>query len=301
MRKLEFNVNNTAEAEEFILACEKRFSQELDEAIGDVISHDVKIITLSGPTCSGKTTTADRLVRRINESGHRAVVLSIDDFYKNRDENERNNTDTKAPDYDSVNSIDLDYLREFTKSLMAGETVRIPRYSFREGIRVRYDEYTPDFRDIYVFEGIQAVYPEVTELFGGNYKSIFISVAEDVTYRGVELSRNEIRLLRRIVRDNQFRNATAEFTFFLWDGVRENEEKNIFPNATSCDVYINSFLAYELFIIENHARELLLSVPEDSIHRADAEALFEKLSVFDNPYFEDRMIPENSVFREFIG
>lgn len=301
MRKFDVNVNNTSEAEAFILECEERFSRELDEAIEDVLSHDVKIITLSGPTCSGKTTTASRLVERINASGHKAVVLSIDDFYKNRDENERNNTGTKAPDYDSVDSIDLDYLREFSRSLLAGETVQIPHYSFREGIRDRYDEYIPEDRDIYIFEGIQAVYPEVTELFGEDYKSIFISVAEDVSCRGVELSRNEIRLLRRIVRDNQFRNATAEFTLFLWDGVRENEEKNIFPNATECDVYINSFLAYELFIIDNHARELLLSVPENSIHRADADELFAKLSVFDNPYFEDRMIPDNSVFREFIG
>jgi len=301
MRKLEINVNNTTEAQEFITSCEERFSAELDGAIEDVISHDVKIITLSGPTCSGKTTTAEHLVRLINESGHKAVVLSIDDFYKDREENERNNTENKAPDYDSVNSIDLCYLREFTKSLLAGETVHIPRYSFQEGVRVGYDEYIPEDRDIYVFEGIQAVYPEVSELFGDNYKSIFISVAEDVTYRGVELSRNEIRLLRRIVRDNQFRNATAEFTFFLWDGVRDNEEKNIFPNATECDVYINSFLAYELFIIDNHARDLLLSVPEESIHRADAEELYKKISAFDNPYFEDRMIPNNSVFREFIG
>lgn len=301
MRKLEINVNNSVEAKEFITSCEERFSAEIDGAIEGVLSHDVKIITLSGPTCSGKTTTAEHLVRMISESGHRAVVLSIDDFYKDREENERNNTETKAPDYDSVNSIDLDYLREFTKALLAGETVRIPRYSFQEGVRVGYDEYIPEERDIYVFEGIQAVYPEVTELFGENYKSIFISVADDVSYRGVELSRNEIRLLRRIVRDYQFRNATAEFTFFLWDGVRDNEEKNIFPNAAECDVYINSFLAYELFIIDNYARDLLLSVPEESVHRADAEALFNKISAFDNPYFEDRMIPNNSVFREFIG
>ncbi len=301
MRKLEINVNHTTEAQDFITYCENKFSSEIDLAIEDVLSHNVKIITLSGPTCSGKTTTATHLVRRINESGHRAVVLSIDDFYKDRDENERNNTENKAPDYDSVKSIDLEYLKEFTSALLAGETVRIPRYSFTEGIRVGYDEYIPDHRDIYVFEGIQAVYPEVTALFGDNYKSIFISVADDVTYRGVELSQNEIRLLRRIVRDNQFRNATAEFTFFLWDGVRDNEEKNIFPNATECDVYINSFLEYELFIIDNHVKGLLLSVPNDSIHRADAEELYNKISVFDNPYFEDRMIPENSVFREFIG
>ncbi len=302
MKNLEIKIANATEAEKFVAECEKRFSDELDGAIDDIFTEgDVRIITLSGPTCSGKTTTASHLVGRINESGHKAVVFSIDDFYSNRDKNERNNTEDEAPDYDSVKSIDLPYLKEFTERLMVGEEVYIPRYSFLEGVRVRYDEYIPDPRDIYVFEGIQAVYPEVTRLFGGKNRSIFIRVADDITYRGVTLKSDEIRILRRLVRDNKFRNASAEFTLHLWDGVRENEETSIFPNAESCDVYIDSFIEYELFIIAKYARPLLGTVPEDSRYRDEAEELLRKLEVFDCPHIDDRMIPKNSVFREFIG
>ncbi len=295
-------IENIREAEVFVAECERNFAEGLDRAIDEVFSDEnLRIITLSGPTCSGKTTTANRLVERINESGHKAVVLSIDDFYSNRDRSERNNTEDEAPDYDSVKTIDLDYLCEFTEKLLRGEKVNIPRYSFLEGIRVGYDEYIPEENDIYVFEGIQAVYPEVTALFGGKNRSIFISVAEDVSYNGVTLASDEVRILRRIVRDNKFRNATAEFTLHLWDGVRSNEEKNIFPNAQNCDVYINSFLEYELFIIAKYARPLLMTVPADSKYRDEADVLERKLEVFDCDFLDDRMIPKNSVFREFIG
>ena len=154
--------------------------------------------------------------------------------------------------------------------------------------------------DIYVIEGIQAVYPEVTARLG-DYRSIFISVTDDVSVNGVTFGRHEVRLLRRIVRDYNFRGATPEFSFHLWDGVRRNEEKNIFPNAGNCDFYLNSFLPYELFVLRKHALPLLADVPLTSVHRPAADALTEKLSALPGLPFDDRTIPQNSVFREFIG
>lgn len=300
MRHLKnLNINSESEAEEFVKQCEAQFSRDLDEAIEHVFDvEDVKIITLSGPTCSGKTTTATKLEERIEQSGKNAVMLSIDDFFFGR--SDRNDVEGEAPDYDSVKAIDLPYLQKFTADLLDGKTVYIPKFSFTAAERVGYEEYTPSPRDIYIYEGIQAVYPEVTSLFGGKYRSIFIRPNEDVEYNGVVLDRNELRFLRRIVRDYKFRNATAEFSFHLWQTVRSNEEKNIFPYAES-DVYINSFLPYEPFIISHYAIDVLSTVPMDSQYRDEADALIEKLKVFDNPYFSDRMVPDNSVFREFIG
>ncbi|MBP3377711.1 MAG: hypothetical protein J6L96_03085 [Clostridia bacterium] len=300
MRHLKnLNINSESEAEEFVKQCEAQFSRDLDEAIEHVFDvEDVKIITLSGPTCSGKTTTATKLEERIDKSGKTAVMLSIDDFFFGR--SDRNEVDGEAPDYDSVKAIDLEYLQSFTRDLLCGETVYVPKFSFTEAERVGYEEYKPDPKDIYIYEGIQAVYPEVTSLFGGKYISIYIRLDEDVEYRGVVLDRNELRFLRRIVRDYKFRNATAEFSFHLWQTVRSNEEKNIFPYAKS-DVYINSFLPYEPFIISHYATEVLSTVPMNSPYRDEADALIEKLKVFDNPYFKDSMVPDNSVFREFIG
>ncbi len=300
MKEIELNIHSTEEAEAYVLACEETFSRDLDEAIEDVFSvPDVKTVALAGPTCSGKTTTANKLTKRIIRHGQNAVVLSIDDFFRNR--KDRNNVDCEAPDYDSVDAIDLDCLSRFMTRLNAGQPVLVPHYSFEVTSRVGYEEYRPDEKDIYVFEGIQAVYPEVTSQFGAGYRSIFISVMDDVSYRGSVLTKHDERLLRRLVRDYKFRGATAEFTLFLWHGVRDNEEKNIYPNAKNCDVYINSYLPYEPFVLAHHALPILESVPKDSDWRDEAEELIERLRVFDCPYFEDRMIPAHSVFREFIG
>lgn len=300
MKELLCNIQNHTEAAQFIERCEQNLQRETAEALEKLFEgNKPRIIALSGPTCSGKTTTAEKLTGRITEAGHRTVLLSIDDFFFDR--KDRNVVEDEAPDYDSVNAIDLDYLGKVTSRLLEGHETLLPSYSFLATARVGYNEYYPHPSDIYVYEGIQAVYPEVTRLFGNTYKSIFISVADDVMYKGVCLTKHEIRLLRRLVRDYRFRNASAEFTLHLWEGVRENEEKHIFPNALSCDVYINSFLPYEPFIIAPLAAQLLETVPADSRYRDEADELKHKLEVFDCPHFDDRMIPENSVFREFIG
>lgn len=300
MTEIYERINSREDAEKLILRSESEFFSDLANAIETVFEGEVpKIIALSGPTCSGKTTTAGMLTERIRRSGHQAVVMSIDDFFKNQ--NSINVVKGESPDYDSVNAIDLEYLGRVVSRLDAGKEALIPTYSFPVAARTGYREYYPDENDIYVYEGIQAVYPEVVSLFAAAHKSIFICVNEGVSYRGVTLTAHEIRLLRRLVRDYRFRNATAEFSLHLWEGVRENEDKHIFPNAGAADVYINSFLEYEPFIIAPIARELLETVDAASRYRAQADELREKLKVFDNPYFDDRMIPQNSVFREFIG
>lgn len=300
MKELTCHIKNADGAQAFINQCEENFFGEITDALETLFENEPpKIIALSGPTCSGKTITASMLTERIRKAGGHAVVMSIDDFFF--DQRTINVVEGESPDYDSVRAIDLDYLGKVTARLLDGKEVLIPKYSFPVASRVGYSEYYPDQSDIYVYEGIQAVYPEVTALFAHAYKSIFISVTDDVSYRGVTLSKHEIRLLRRLVRDFRFRNATAEFSLYLWEGVRENEEKHIFPNAKECDIYINSFLPYEPFIIAPYAEELLETVPENSRYRKEADGLREKLRVFDNPYFDDRMIPAHSVFREFIG
>ena len=301
MRELELDIRSFEEAQRYIDQSEWEFRRDLNGALETIFTGGQvpKVIALSGPTCSGKTTTASRLVERITEAGGNAVVMSIDEFFHDRDD--RNVVEGESPDYDSVNAIDLDYFSYFMKRLMAGKSVLVPKFDFTAASRVGYEEYIPGSRDIYVFEGIQAVYPEVTELFEGVSRTIFSCVPADVRYGDTLLTKHDIRLLRRLVRDFKYRGATAEFTLHLWVGVRDNEEKNIFPNAQHCDVYIDSFLEYEPFLIARHALPILETVPADSRYCAQAEELIGKLRAFDCPYFEDRMIPDNSVFHEFIG
>lgn len=300
MKKIDFNVMSEDEALNLILQCEENFNRHINEAVDKIVGEsETKIITLAGPTCSGKTTTAGMLTKRIEEDGKNAVVMSIDDFYIDR-KGERCVT-KEVPDYDSIKSIDFDYFAMFTKRLAEGKSVLIPNYDFTVTRRVGYEEYIPKKNDIYVFEGIQAVYPEITELFCGANKSIFISVTDDIIYNGTVLTKNEIRLLRRIVRDYKFRNSSAEFTLHLWKSVRDNEDANIFPNSENCSIYLNSFMEYEPFIISSFVRPLLLDVPEGSKYSHEAKDLLCKMKAFECPLFSDRMVPENSVFREFIG
>lgn len=298
------NINSREEAIALVNQSERTFSDALDRALEAVVHRETendgsRIITLSGPTCSGKTTTAKKLIRRITEAGYHAVVMSIDDFFLDR--TRTNDIDGEMPDYDSVKAIDLEELGLCVAGLLAGKPTLIPHYDFVTGLRDSYTEYYPTKRDIFIFEGIQAVYPEVVAFLGDSYKSIFIHVDENVTAGDVSLTRHEIRLCRRIIRDFRFRNAHPEFTLFLWQNVRANEEASIYPNAVGCDVYINSFLPYEMFFLAKHGLPILETVPDDSPYRDEADALAAKLRPFVNPHFDDSMIPENSVFREFIG
>ncbi len=299
-------IHTREEAARLVLRSEESFADALDHALDNVIHKHIdgggegaKIITLSGPTCSGKTTTANTLIRMITESGYHAVVMSIDDFFIDRART--NHIDGEIPDYDSVKAIDLTEFALCVKGLMEGKPTLIPHYDFVTGKRDSYAEYYPTKRDIFIFEGIQAVYPEVISCLGSDFKSIFIHVDESVTADGVTFDRNEIRLLRRIVRDYRFRNAHAEFTLYLWENVRANEEANIYPNAGGCDVYINSFLPYEMFFLAKNVLPILETVPTNSPYRDEAEELAARLRHFENPHFDESMLPENSVFREFIG
>ena len=300
MKTIEPEIHSTEEAERYVALCETRFSENIDEALESIFrDRSVKTIALAGPTCSGKTTTAAKLTRRMERTGKRVMVMSIDDFFKDRAD--RNVVGCESPDYDSVAAIDLDYLEKFMKRLNAGKSVLVPHYDFTATGRTGYDEYVPHPDDIYVFEGIQAVYPEVTGLFGEGFFSLFMNVKEDVRSGESVLTRDELRLLRRTVRDYKFRGATPEFTLHLWEGVRENELNNIFPNARKRDMTLDSFLDYEPFLLARYAVPLLETVPKGSRYRDEAEDLLGRLSAFDCPFIEERMIPHNSVFREFIG
>jgi len=286
-----------ADAAAFVAECETALEESIAHAAHTVLEEDgCEIITISGPTCSGKTTTSDRLMQKIREAGHRAVLFSFDDFF--RDRAGENVVDDSPPDYDSVHALDMEYLACTVESLLKHKSVKIPTYDFVSGTRSGYREYTPASADIFVFEGIQAVYPEVVSLFGKSYDSIFIHVDPPVS---LGFTGPELRLFRRIVRDERCRGASPEFTLFVWQNVRANEEISIYPNMGNADILLNSFMPYEPYIIGRYLKPLLAQVPDISPYAPDAVRFWHMLSGFDNELFSPDMIPERSVFREFIG
>ncbi|MBQ3589800.1 MAG: hypothetical protein II980_05045, partial [Clostridia bacterium] len=202
-------------------------------------------------------------------------------------------------DYDSINAIDLPLLHDYINHAKVGNTIRVPIYDFISQKRTGYNEHAITDNEIIIFEGIQAVYPEITALFDTEFVGIFINVIEDACINGIEFTKNEIRFIRRIVRDRRFRGASADFTFYLWETVRENEEKSIFPNKDVCEIQLDSFMPYELFLMKKYAIETLSEVQTESKYYEYAQALINKLSAFDEVDYE--YIPKNSLSTEFLG
>ncbi len=288
------------EASALVHESEARFSASMDGLITHLLRDDhAECITLSGPTCSGKTTMANKLTEAITRAGKCAVVLSIDDFFKNR---VLPKSTEYTVDYDSVNAIDLDYLATCVGKMLRGENTPLPQFDFVSGIRTESREYIAAPDDIIVFEGIQAVYPEVVSLFREyRYKSICISVSEPISVNGTVFTPEEIRLSRRIVRDFRTRSADPDFTLHIWGSVRDNEEKNIYPYMDGCDYRINSLMAYEPFMIAPHLLPLLDRVGEDSPYFLQAKKLREKYRCVEGAEISSDLLPADSLYREFLG
>ena len=290
MKNINITFKNEQDKIDFVNECEVDFEHRLDEVSCKAIKSDVNILLLSGPTCAGKTTIANKIIHDYHEVGKKVITISIDDRKIGNDE---------KLDYDSVDVLDLPLLEECVRHIKAGNTISVPVFDFVTQKRNGTVEYTINGDEIIIFEGIQAVYPEITSLFDTEYKGIFINVNEDVCINGVFFTKNEIRLIRRIVRDEKFRGATPEFTFYLWESVRENEEKSIFPNKDVCEIQIDSFMCYELFLMKNYLINALNDFNENSRYFDKAKSLLDKIKDLDEISYD--YIPECSLYTEFLG
>ena len=298
MKKIDITFNNEQDKIDFVNKCEQDFELRLNEASKKIVMSQCKNILLSGPTCSGKTTTANKIIDAFTEQGKAVTVISIDDFFHERDDARTVNNDVKI-DYDSVDVLDLELLRDCIKNAKSGNNIRVPIFDFVTQSRIGYNAHYITEDEVVLFEGIQAVYPEVTSSFAEPFVGVFINVNEDVLVNGELFSRDEIRLIRRLVRDRKFRGASADFTFYLWETVRENEDKSIYPNKNICTVQIESFMEYELFLIKPYIIDVLSEVKQDSVYYSRAIEIMEKFSHLDSIKYD--YIPKNSLYTEFLG
>ncbi len=292
------------EAHTFVRGCEAdfeaRFSALATQLIGD---RAVKIITLSGPSCSGKTTAANKLVAEFAKYSKRVNIISIDDFYydKHKLSEISRLKGLENVDYDSADTIDIEALHDFCEEIFdnGSPQVHCPIFDFTKGKRVGYRSIECTDDDIFVFEGIQAIYPQVTSIFSEHdYCSVHICPMSTVDVEGITFEPNEIRLLRRLVRDNNFRATGAEQTFAIWQGVRHNEEMNIFPFTSECMYHIDSAFACEISLLKPYLEDMLAKMPIDSEYYAEAMDILDKIApicAIPRDY-----ISENSLYREFI-
>lgn len=298
--EIRFNFASEEEKRRYVHECDMAFEAHLDTVMKDVCAHsEAKFFTLSGPTCSGKTTASEKLIREFEERGRKIKIISLDDFFRDRSKLE-NEAGGGRPDFDSEKALDLDALSSFMSDLIAGRTALLPHFDFKAAKRTGFSEFRIGDADAVVFEGIQAIYPVFTELFPKNEKpiGIYISPLRGINVKGGYIEPREIRLLRRIVRDHRYRGASPEFTFFLWDGVTENEDKNILPFADNADYKIDSLLGYELGMLKGDLDELLSEVSASSPYYEKSRDILKMLDGID--VISRDYLPKDSIYHEFV-
>jgi uridine kinase len=262
----------------------------------------VRVVTIAGPSSSGKTTFAKRLGIQLRVNGIDPVALSLDNYYVDRDRTPKD--ETGAYDFEALDAIDLPLFHRQLQQLLDGEEVVAPRFDFMTGTRRDTSEWVPlELADdqVLLIEGIHGLNDRLT---GGVprdriyriYISALTQLAIDDHNR---IFTSDARLIRRIVRDHRFRGFTAERTLELWSRVRRGEARWIFPFQEQADVMFNSALVYEPAVLRIWAERFLLQVPRTSATYPEAYRLLKFLSMF-VPIFPDE-VPHTSILREFIG
>ena len=279
---------------------EKKISQIADEILSR--RPRVRLVTIAGPSSSGKTTFAKRLGIQLLVNGIEMVSLSLDNYYVNREETPRD--DQGRPDFEALEAIDLKLFHRHLAELMSGEEVLTPRFDFVSGRRKAEDAWVPmhlDDNQLLVVEGIHGLNDRLTQSVPREQKyRIFISALSQLAIDDHNrIFTSDTRLIRRIVRDHLFRGFTAERTLDLWGRVRRGEGKWIFPFQEEADVMFNSAVVYEPAVLKVWAERFLLQVPRTSPAYTEAFRLLKGLSMFVSVFPDE--VPQTSILREFIG
>lgn len=275
-------------------------------AIADQIyarKDDVKLILLAGPSSSGKTTTSMRIALQLKVLGLNPVVLAMDNYFVDREDTPKDENGNY--DFECLGAMDLSLLNTQLNLLFNGEEVEIPTFNFAEGrkeFRGNKVKMGPD--DILIMEGIHALNPALTSEIESRRKfKIYASALTSLSIdENNSVSTTDNRMLRRMVRDNNFRGTSAEQTILRWASVHGGEYKNIFPYQENADAMFNSSLIYELPLLKHYAEPLLRRIPPASPAYAESLRLLKFLSyITEMTPAEHAAVPPTSVMREFIG
>lgn len=286
---------------DFITLCEQKHNRQLTE-LGQMIEDDkesIRLICIAGPSSSGKTTFANRLRIELLSRGIEPIRISMDDYYLPRDQAPKD--ENGEPDLESVDALDVALFNQNMSDLIAGDVVDLPKFDFKVGHRVKGRTIQVPTNQPIIIEGIHALNEKMTASIPSHQKfKIFIAPQAQVNIDDHNpLSLTDLRLLRRIVRDYQFRGASAIDTLSMWASVRKGEFKWIYGTQEGANYVFNSFSSYELSAMKKYAMPLLEKIDVDSPYFPVAERLIRMLKFFDD--LPDQWIPCNSIIREFIG
>ena len=277
----------------------------MEKKIGDIAEKiadrkGVRFVMIAGPSSSGKTTFSHRLSNQLRAYGMRPHAIATDNYFKNRVDTPRD--ENGQYDFECLGAMDVEQFNRDMVRLLRGETVELPRFNFKTGVR----EYKGDYltlgdQDVLVIEGIHCLNDQFTYALPQESKyKIYISCLTTLNVDDHNrIPTTDARLLRRIERDARTRGYSAQATIRMWPSVRNGEENYIFPYQDSADVIFNSALLYEIAALKPYVEPLLFGVPKDSEEYVEAKRLLKFLSYFLPLPADD--VPRTSLLREFIG
>ncbi len=273
---------------------------EIAEKITRGYKEGVRVVFISGPSSSGKTTFRKRLEIQLLVNMLKPIGVSLDDYFVNRDQTPLDENGEK--DYESLYALDLKLFEKQMLALLHGEEIELPFYNFVTGKR----EYRGNMlkmgdNSVLIIEGIHGLNPELTDHIPADKKFlVYVSALTTISlddHNWIPASDN--RLLRRMVRDYRYRGYSAQETISRWSSVRRGEDKWIFPYQENADVMFNSAMLYELAAIRRHAEPILMQVPRTVSEYSEAYRLLKFLSYFN--HITDEELPPTSLLREFLG
>ena len=263
-------------------------------------NRNVKMVLIAGPSSSGKTTFAQRLGIQLKLNGIKPVTISVDNYFVERPDTPRD--ENGEYNFECIEAIDLKLFNEHLTKLLNGEEIEMPKFDFKVGTK-RYngEKMKLENDEILVIEGIHCLNDKLTSSIPKEQKyKVYISALTVLNMdRYNRISSTDTRLVRRIVRDYQFRSYSAKHTIATWQMVNKGEEKNIYPYQEEANSIFNTSLIYELGVLKSIAMPLLAEITEEEPEHAEAKRLINILK-----YFKDipsEYVPTNSLLKEFLG
>ena len=297
------DINHMAQRDpaHLVALADRHFHKSVQDVAKKTIARGCRVVLLAGPSSSGKTTTAHLLSDALCQLGHETQIISLDDFYHPEEEAPRPEDGTQ--DFECLEALRVDYIQKCLHDLATSNSCEVPEFDFvhhRPAQQTRHLSLSPD--GIAIIEGLHALNPILTkDLPRGSTECVYINVKQNICTRSeVLLEAKEVRMIRRIVRDYNFRGTSPERTLKMWDSVMEGERRYIAPFRAGADFTINSLHAYELGALRNQALMLLRTVVEPGGWIADEVQRLSFALMLCTPV-SPTLLPPTSLIREFIG